>query len=87
MDNELSRFDCAFSVREAFDINDVGLCRQILIDVINDPGFEVMLGNMRVSVAAARGGPAPRGSGEISGGCSSDFGGRTECRVEGRWRF
>jgi hypothetical protein len=47
------------------DISDIVGVRSKVIDVINDPGFETMLGDLRITRGSTAAGPAPRG-GKVS---------------------
>jgi hypothetical protein len=78
-------FECILRIPE-IDLGNVASARKVLIDVVNDPSFETMIGNLKVAAAQAKAGATPRG-GEVSAGCTVDKGGHASCggSVTIRW--
>ncbi len=63
------------------DILDVAAARKLIIDQVNDPSFESIIGDMKVLANSAVVGPAPRG-GEAGVSCKGDTHGNV-CRRAG----
>jgi hypothetical protein len=86
MAEQFNDFECIFRFKDPIDVGDIVTTRSKLIDAINDPAFETMIGDLTVTKAATRGGPAPRG-GEASVSCSADSHGNVRCEgsVSIRW--
>lgn len=86
MADMIDNFDCTFRWRDEIDVSNAALCRQAILDVVNDPAFENALNDLRTTAATARGGPTPRG-GEVNFDCRADSHGNVECRVGGSVRW
>lgn len=75
----VEKFEILFGGKD-IDISDVERARRFILDQVNDPSFETLVGNLRVMANNAAGGPAPRG-GECGVRAGTDGHGNTHADI------